>query len=310
MSSDDMELNSLRVIAFPEAPLKTDVDIVAVHGLNLSGTKNYSSEAWSSGDKMWLKDFLPTKMPRARIMVYGYDAIPAFRKSREGIQEWVINLLELLTMERDDEPDRPLIFVCHSLGGIVVKRAMTEAKQNTRYQAIHQATYGMAFFGTPHNGSKLGSLAAIVANVFSVAIGNRQPSFMEALGRNSLFADVIREDFRHGLERFNVLSYYETKPSENMPGLVVDSRSAVLGLPSIQETPVPLSGKDHSGLCKFDNEEASEYRKVVFGISKLCAAAVAAKLRLAEGEKALADLRELRAPSAEPTTGVENRDCR
>lgn len=99
-------------------------------------------------------------------------------------------------------------------------KAMTEAKQNTRYQAIHQATYGMAFFGTPHNGSKLASLASVVANVFSVAIGNRQPSFMEALGRNSLFADVIREDFRHGLEQFNVLSYYETKPSDNMPGLV------------------------------------------------------------------------------------------
>ncbi|KAJ3944942.1 uncharacterized protein N0V96_004961 [Colletotrichum fioriniae] len=65
-----------------------------------------------------------------------------------------------------------------------------------------------------------------------------------------------------------------------MPGLVVDKKSAVLGLASIQETPVPLSGKDHSGLCKFDHEEASEYKKVVFGISKLCAAAVAAKLRV------------------------------
>lgn len=84
----------------------------------------------------------------------------------------------------------------------------------------------------------------------------------------------------------------------------------MLGLASIQETPVPLSGKDHSGLCKFDHEEASEYKKVVFGISKLCAAAVAAKLRLAEEAKALADLQELRAPSAEPTIKEGNHDCR
>lgn len=56
----------------------------------------YEGSKWNTDDS-----FLPTRIPRARIMVYGYDAIPAFRKSREGIQEWVINLLELLTMERD-----------------------------------------------------------------------------------------------------------------------------------------------------------------------------------------------------------------
>ncbi|KAK1506349.1 hypothetical protein CTAM01_03684 [Colletotrichum tamarilloi] len=281
MSSSDKELNFLSVIAYPKAPTKPNVD----------------SEAWTSGGKMWLKDFLPSKMPQARIMMYGYDAIPAFRKSREGIQEWVA------------EPDRPLIFVCHSLGGIVVKRAMTEARQNERYKAIYDATYGMAFFGTPHNGSKLASLASVVANVFSVVLRNPQPSFMEALKRNSLFADVIRDDFRHGLEKFHVLSYYETIPPENMTGLVVDKKSAVLGLPSSQETPISLAGKDHSALCKFDNEEASDCKKVMFGISKLCAAAVAARLRLAEEAKALADLQELRAPSAEPTTKEGNRDC-
>ncbi|KAK1700219.1 hypothetical protein BDP55DRAFT_722789 [Colletotrichum godetiae] len=214
---------------------------------------------------MWLKDFLPVKMPQARIMVYGYDAVPAFRKSREGIQEWAINLLELLAMERDDEPDRPLVFL----------QAMTEANQNTRYEAIRNATYGMTFFGTPHNGSNLASLAYAVADIFGVVLGNPRPSFMEALRGNSLFADVVRDDFRHGLERFYVLSYYETIPPENMRGLVVDKKSAVLGLPSIQETPISLAGKDHSGLCKFSNERETAYRMVEYGMASLCAAAVA-----------------------------------
>jgi hypothetical protein len=39
---------------------------------------------------------------------------------------------------------------------------------------------------------------------------NPKNSFMEALKTDSLFADNIISDFRHQLEDFHVLSFYET----------------------------------------------------------------------------------------------------
>lgn len=46
------------------------VDIIAVHGLNGNANKTWTHP----NGKLWLKDFLPTALPGARIFTYGYDA--------------------------------------------------------------------------------------------------------------------------------------------------------------------------------------------------------------------------------------------
>lgn len=39
-----------------------------------------------------------------------------------GIEDHAGNLLDRLDMKRLDHPDRPILFIAHSLGGIVVKK--------------------------------------------------------------------------------------------------------------------------------------------------------------------------------------------
>ena len=70
--------------------------IVAVHGL---GGDAYGT--WSDVDRFWLRDFLPSQIPRARIMTYGYDSVVAFSKSTAGIEEFAKDLLTRLSNERD-----------------------------------------------------------------------------------------------------------------------------------------------------------------------------------------------------------------
>jgi hypothetical protein len=53
----------------------------------------------------------------------------------------------------------------YSLGGIVVKRALVEAKLDDTYKAIRDATYGIAFFGTPHQEGNFANLRDIVAYI-------------------------------------------------------------------------------------------------------------------------------------------------
>lgn len=51
---------------------------------------------------------------------------------------------------------RPLIFICHSYGGLVVAQSLVEANSQQRREPylkdLLKATYGIFFFGTPHRG--------------------------------------------------------------------------------------------------------------------------------------------------------------
>ena len=99
--------------------LLTLTSIVAVHGL---GGDKY--DTWEDDGKIWLREFLPVKVPNTRIMTYGYNSVVAFSKSVAEIEEFAVDLLNRLDGERGtpQEKARPIIFICHSLGGIVVKK--------------------------------------------------------------------------------------------------------------------------------------------------------------------------------------------
>ncbi|ORY13427.1 hypothetical protein BCR34DRAFT_599956 [Clohesyomyces aquaticus] len=48
---------------------------------------------------------------------------------------------------------RPLIFMGHSFGGLVVLKTLTDAKGEDRFAEIYRSTIGLVFFGTPFRGT-------------------------------------------------------------------------------------------------------------------------------------------------------------
>jgi triacylglycerol esterase/lipase EstA (alpha/beta hydrolase family) len=158
-------------------------------------------------------------LPNARILLFGYNSNVAFETSIAGVREQASNLLNRLASKREDAEERPIIFVAHSLGGIVVKRALVEAKLDDTYEAIRNATYGIAFFGTPHQGGNFAKLGDIAVNIVREVLRNPKNTFMEALKKNSLFSDTLVDDFRHQQEEFYILSFFETLPKGKL-GLV------------------------------------------------------------------------------------------
>lgn len=98
--------------------------IVAVHGLG-----GHWRTTWTGASgKLWLKDFLPSQLNEAgiksRIVSYGYDSNTVFTKAVTDIDDAAAMLLDRLDGERqsDSEKTRPLVFIAHSLGGIVTKK--------------------------------------------------------------------------------------------------------------------------------------------------------------------------------------------
>ncbi|KAI0102566.1 hypothetical protein GGR51DRAFT_286998 [Nemania sp. FL0031] len=270
----DYEINQsfLKTIVGPE---DANLDVVAVHGLNPKNTPNHAEATWTSGDKLWLRDFFPDLSPKTRVMLFGYNANVAFETSSAGIREQAENLLNWLNIERKNDPGRMLVFFCHSMGGILVKRALVHAKSDKNYEPIHTSTAGLVFFATPHKGGNHAALGDVAAKIARGVLLYPSNTFMEALKRNSIFADTFIDDFRQHLEDYLILSFYETRPMGKL-GIIVDKRSATLGLPGTRELQIGLDA-DHREICKFKSEGDPIFKQVSQNILFLLEAAWTAK---------------------------------
>lgn len=84
-------------------------------------------------DCFWPADFLARDFPNIRVLTYGYDSdISHFCKSPANqmtISQRARTLLEALTDQRFDCSERPIIFVVHSLGGLLVKDVIIESRK-------------------------------------------------------------------------------------------------------------------------------------------------------------------------------------
>ena len=105
-----------------EGTIAHHYSIVAIHGLDGHRERTWTDEP--SG-KLWLRDFLPEVLPHARIFSWGYDAntTSSTVASQQFINDHSKSLINHLTTHRDiDETSRrPIIFIAHSLGGLVLK---------------------------------------------------------------------------------------------------------------------------------------------------------------------------------------------
>lgn len=86
----------------------------------------------------WLKDIFLANVPNARIMLFGYNSVVGRSKSISDINSFSEQLLQLVLKRRSDAQGcRPLVIVCHSLDGIIVKKRGGTLILTIRPTAIH-----------------------------------------------------------------------------------------------------------------------------------------------------------------------------
>jgi triacylglycerol esterase/lipase EstA (alpha/beta hydrolase family) len=88
---------------------------------------------------------------------------------------------------------RPILLLGYSMGGLLIKQALINAHNNPKYTPIKDATTGLAFFATPHNGGdrmlvRLGGMVAKIATALGFQKGD---DVLETLKSGSIFSEII-----------------------------------------------------------------------------------------------------------------------
>jgi pimeloyl-ACP methyl ester carboxylesterase len=177
----------------------------------------------------------------ASIFVYNY-ASPWFRKAF-SVPQLGVDMRTVLS-DRGVLEHRALVFVAHSMGGLVVKEFLLQFREHV------ERTKFVYFFGVPSKGTELTRVARYLTDnpqsrdVGSVEIG----SFLERqlLDWRSLHA---------GRPRFPIYCAYETLPAPVYGAIVVDFSSAIEGCFEPPEAVVA----DHRQMVKPRSRDTTAY---------------------------------------------------
>ncbi|OAX78989.1 hypothetical protein ACJ72_06697 [Emergomyces africanus] len=258
-------------------PLVPQVDIVFVHGLN--GT-SYNTWATKKPEVFWPGDLLPRtlKSQNVRILTYGYDAnVASFARgtSKERLHNHAEHLAAQLIANRNlhDAVERPIIFVCHSLGGIVVKRTLLYCDhlrhlKTQHIRSTYISTYAILFMGTPHNGSDLANLGSVIQTLFNLVpkkLFDTTPSLLKTLRPDNEILQNVNRQFSDIMGRFRIYFFHESKPMDlkGTRKFIVDESSAAPVIEGVERMGIEA---DHSAMCRFESEKSPGYEAVAEAI--------------------------------------------
>ncbi|KAK0703666.1 hypothetical protein B0T26DRAFT_807175 [Lasiosphaeria miniovina] len=248
-----------------EAAASAEADIVLVAGLG-----GHHSRTWEGADlTLWPRDLLPPKISkRIRIRSFRYNTTLQGTVSEAGIGDHAKELLDELSSDREDDEAaalRPLIFVGHSLGGMIIKKALFLAhkKTQTRFRPLWDASRGIMFFSTPHLGLDPALWRKFVKHVlpFDAPVTGALPSYgmLREIENDGDVLYRITEDFKPQHPELSFVTFIEETPMKGMERVLVDK---VYGLMHAHtEYHSTLSG-DHLSICQFAKSQEGAFKPV------------------------------------------------
>lgn len=204
----------------------TPESIIAITGMD-----GHAYGSWMSRDAhgdMWLRNFLSRDLPYCRTMIYGYES-KLLAPNINQLQEYGRLFLAEIAKVRDtvDLQQRPLIFICHSYGGIILSYSLVrssnahtmENENQASRHSVYKSTYGMLFFGTPHRGSRKEDLLKMVEHEHP----NRIPVLLQSKPDSGRLLDQLGH-LKDVIGDRRVGSFYELKPTPSLERVSHSSR--------------------------------------------------------------------------------------
>ncbi|RDA93011.1 hypothetical protein CP533_0714 [Ophiocordyceps camponoti-saundersi (nom. inval.)] len=266
----------------------TNLDIIAIHGLDTTSRVTWTWKDGKGRSVNWLKapDMLPSVDKEVRIFTCDWPArlLEPAALVQMSVQEHVNLLLEGVQGKlfgddatRDDE--RPILFIASCLGGQVLARALVKANEKgSSYHRLRRATRGIVFLATPFRGTSLADVATWAMLGLNIKASLRRQAVSSLLDS----CQEPNSDHQELVQRFTslvqnedipleIFSFYElgktSLPRKAIPFLpeslskskqLVSKDSASL---DIIKDPIPL-GRKHNLMNKFSGPDCEDYKKV------------------------------------------------
>ncbi|KAE8454517.1 hypothetical protein EG329_000140 [Mollisiaceae sp. DMI_Dod_QoI] len=242
-------------------------DLIFVHGLRGSRLKT-----WSSGNVLWPRDLLKGDVENARVITWGYDASVANAftyASKESLFGHAETLLSDLSRLRR-AATRPIVFICHSLGGLVVKEALIKSAayhNHGRHVAlgeIYASTIGVIFLGTPHRGSSQATFGEVVTNIAKLSIRQPNEQLLQTLRPDSHILENQRDQFTTISKDLSIVCIREELPTS--VGLIVDEASASYDGFNVRRDAIHAN---HMNMVRFSSKENEGYKRILGHINDI-----------------------------------------
>ena len=187
--------------------------------------------------------------------------------SADRILPFANSLVAELCADRQlvDALRRPIIFLCHGFGGLLVKRALAfsstrRAQAVEHLRSVYMSTYAILFFGTPHNGVRKESLLLSYQGTSLERPGPSQ--FMLNLLRGSEMLQEITDQFAPLMKRFAVYNLWEQRKTNvgNVSAYIVEEDSAAPTWDNAERCGISAT---HGEMIKFSDVHDHGYRVVL-----------------------------------------------
>lgn len=237
-------------------------------GINKSAKKKARIDRKELFQEVFLpQDLLSEAFPRARIVTWGYDVQieQAFNStSKASIFQHAGTLLSDLAMLREKNIDalKPIIFISHSLGGIMVKDALCQSRIETQsaLKNILFNTLGVMFLGCPHRGSSMASIGKIAFEVSRLLLQNPNLKVLRGIELNSEILERVTKGFGQVLESNHLQVHSFQEELETKGFKIVDTFSSLIGHP--RETQGMLHA-DHRNMAKLSSINDTKFQRMV-----------------------------------------------
>ncbi|RYC59947.1 hypothetical protein CHU98_g6255 [Xylaria longipes] len=257
-----------------------EIDIVLVPGLGANPEESWKSESTKFN---WTTEALVKDFPKSRVLLYKYQsAWTGTLKVKQFMANIAMAMLTSLQSVREKCQRRPVVFIGHSMGGLVIAKAIIIADQRRdKFPIMFEAIAVAAFFGTPFGGAPVASAAAMYANV-AEKIG---------LATSSKLLDLMKEgdeglrELKHEFMRLvgklspkiELFCFYEEKPTDfskmaGLPALFGLTKAAIpkqyaefvsrdsATLPGVDELGLACNHRD---MVKFDGHKDARWSQFV-----------------------------------------------
>lgn len=231
-----------------------EADIIFVHGLGGDAWSTWHPEE-SKTDKNFWPMWLGNDFPQCGIWSVAYEVEPTRWKkgSTMPLVQRADNIIDLV--ELDEIGERPVIFITHSMGGLLVKQILRNANDsvNESWQRIVEETIGIVYLSTPHSGAGIASWMKYIGGILrtSVSVEELEAHNPQLLNLN----DYCRDNEK--INKIPIIVYCENEKTAGV--IVVDQTSANPGVAGVK--PIVVD-ENHITISKPDSPDNRIYRRV------------------------------------------------